>query len=49
MDDDNIHDLSSMAPGGNYKAKVDLLGNHDPQGERTIRDPYYVIIIIYFT
>lgn len=41
MDDDNIHDLGAMAPG-QCKAKIDLLGNHDPEGERIIRDPYYV-------
>ncbi len=41
MDDDNIDDLKSMAPN-QCKAKVELLGSYDPEGERIIRDPYYV-------
>lgn len=41
MDDDNIDDLKSMAPN-QCKAKVELLGTYDPEGERIIRDPYYV-------
>lgn len=40
MDDKNMEDLNSMKPDG-AKAKVLLLGEFDPQGERNIRDPYY--------
>lgn len=40
MDDDNIDDLNSMKPKDG-KAKILLLGDFDPQGERIIRDPYY--------
>lgn len=32
-----------MAPK-NHKAKILLLGDFDPEGERIIKDPYYVII-----
>lgn len=42
MDDDNISDLNSKAPKGS-SAKILLLGDFDPEGERIIRDPYYVI------
>lgn len=41
MDDENISDLKDLAPR-DAKAKVLLLGEYDPQGERIIRDPYYV-------
>lgn len=41
MDDDNISDLNSKSPKGS-SAKVLLLGDFDPEGERIIRDPYYV-------
>jgi low molecular weight phosphotyrosine protein phosphatase len=41
MDDDNMDDLNSLAPSGS-KAKLELLGTYDPEGERIIRDPYYV-------
>lgn len=42
MDEDNISDLERIKPGGS-KAAILLLGDFDPQGERIIRDPYYVI------
>lgn len=41
MDDENIGDLNDLAPK-NSKAKILLLGDFDPNGERIIRDPYYV-------
>ncbi|CRK88832.1 CLUMA_CG002540, isoform B [Clunio marinus] len=40
MDDENIDDLNGMKPKDS-KAKVLLLGDFDPEGERIIRDPYY--------
>ncbi|CAH2102118.1 unnamed protein product [Euphydryas editha] len=40
MDEKNISDLRSMAPE-NCKAKIYLLGEFDPEGERIIRDPYF--------
>lgn len=40
MDEDNMDDLKSMVPT-NSKAKIELLGTYDPQGELIIRDPYY--------
>ena len=46
MDDDNMHDLGSLS-SGQSKAKVELLGDYDPEGERIIRDPYYVSIILF--
>lgn len=36
-----MSDLTSMAPD-QCKAKIELLGTYDPQGERIIQDPYYV-------
>lgn len=42
MDDENISDLNGRAPRGS-SAKILLLGSFDPEGERIIRDPYYVI------
>lgn len=41
MDDENISDLKELAPRDG-KAKILLLGDYDPQGDRIIRDPYYV-------
>lgn len=41
MDNENISDLEERAPKG-AKAKILLLGDSDPEGERIIRDPYYV-------
>lgn len=40
MDDDNMDDLKQMTPS-DAKAKVLLLIKFDPQGDKTIRDPYY--------
>lgn len=40
MDDDNMDDLKHHQPK-NATAKLLLLGEFDPQGERIIRDPYY--------
>lgn len=41
MDESNISDLKGEKPKeGN--AKILLLGDFDPQGDRIIRDPYYV-------
>lgn len=40
MDENNITDLKGQAPNGS-KAKILMLGDFDPQGERIIRDPYY--------
>lgn len=42
MDEENISDLQSQASQGS-KTTILLLGDFDPQGERIIRDPYYVI------
>lgn len=41
MDEDNIEELERKKPKGS-KAKVELLGKYDPQGDVIIRDPYYV-------
>ena len=46
MDDDNMDDLNSLAPSGS-KAKLELLGTYDPEGERIIRDPYYVSLTLF--
>lgn len=40
MDDDNMEDLNRSKPK-DATAKLLLLGEFDPQCERTIRDPYY--------
>lgn len=40
MDEDNIISLKRMAPKS-CKAKIELFGDRDPEGERIIRDPYY--------
>nr|XP_018902598.1 PREDICTED: low molecular weight phosphotyrosine protein phosphatase-like [Bemisia tabaci]XP_018902606.1 PREDICTED: low molecular weight phosphotyrosine protein phosphatase-like [Bemisia tabaci]XP_018902617.1 PREDICTED: low molecular weight phosphotyrosine protein phosphatase-like [Bemisia tabaci]XP_018902623.1 PREDICTED: low molecular weight phosphotyrosine protein phosphatase-like [Bemisia tabaci] len=40
MDEQNISDLKRSAPA-NSPAKIELLGDYDPQGEKIIRDPYY--------
>jgi len=40
MDKSNLADLQDMQPKGS-KAIIKLFGEYDPQGERTIRDPYY--------
>lgn len=36
-----MKDLNKRAPRGS-KAKLLLFGDFDPQGDRIIRDPYYV-------
>lgn len=41
MDDENISDLRQIAEKTD-KAKILLLGDFDPNGERIIRDPYCV-------
>lgn len=41
MDEDNISDLKERQ-ADTCKAKILLLGDYDPQGERIIRDPYCV-------
>lgn len=41
MDNENISDLKERAPSDSI-AKILLLGDFDPNGERIIRDPYYV-------
>lgn len=40
MDYENMSDLEDMKPSDG-KAKLLLLGDFDPQGEKIIRDPYY--------
>ncbi|KAF7990083.1 hypothetical protein HCN44_009026 [Aphidius gifuensis] len=40
MDEDNIEELNQMKPAG-CRAKIELLGSYDPNGEIIIRDPYY--------
>lgn len=42
MDEDNISDLNSRSPKGS-SAKILLLGDFDPEGDKIIRDPYYVM------
>ncbi len=41
MDDENISDLNSKR-AKDSTAKILLLGDFDPEGEKIIRDPYYV-------
>lgn len=41
MDDDNIVKLNELKPD-DFHAKILLLGEFDPDGERIIRDPYCV-------
>ncbi|KAI8818387.1 protein-tyrosine phosphatase [Fimicolochytrium jonesii] len=40
MDESNLRDLQRIQPKGS-KAKVQLFGDFDPEGDRIIRDPYY--------
>jgi low molecular weight phosphotyrosine protein phosphatase len=40
MDQSNYDNIMNKNPG-NGKAKVKLLGEFDPNGERIIEDPYY--------
>lgn len=41
MDEANMKDLNKKAPK-DCKAKLLMFGDFDPQGDRIIRDPYYV-------
>jgi low molecular weight phosphotyrosine protein phosphatase len=41
MDDSNMDDIKDMAPK-DFKGKIELLGDYDPEGKKIIRDPYYV-------
>lgn len=41
MDNENIRELNARKPF-DATAKILLLGDFDPNGERIIRDPYYV-------
>lgn len=41
MDESNIEDLNDIKPN-DATARIFLLGDFDPQGERIIRDPYCV-------
>lgn len=41
MDEDNISGLKTKSKS-NSTAKILLLGDFDPEGDRIIRDPYYV-------
>ncbi|KRT82851.1 hypothetical protein AMK59_3964 [Oryctes borbonicus] len=45
MDENNISNLKRDAPE-DAKGKIMLLGDLDPEGDRIIRDPYYVSVII---
>jgi len=40
MDEENIRGLNRLKPNGS-KAKVQLLGEYDPQKQLIIEDPYY--------
>ncbi|KAF2881891.1 hypothetical protein ILUMI_24272, partial [Ignelater luminosus] len=40
MDENNISNLKEVAPRDS-KAKIFLLGDFDPEGDRIIRDPYF--------
>lgn len=44
MDNSNILDLKERAPK-NATAKILLLGDFDPKGDKIIRDPYYVSVL----
>lgn len=44
MDEENMTELARRAPKDG-KAKLLMLGEFDPQGERIIRDPYFVSIL----
>lgn len=43
MDNENMKDLKRKAPK-NCKAKLLLFGDFDAEGDKIIRDPYYVSI-----
>lgn len=40
MDEDNMQELESLKPSDGT-ARLLMLGEFDPEGERIIRDPYY--------
>lgn len=40
-DYDNMQELEDMKPKVGGKAKLLLLGDFDPEGDKVIRDPYY--------
>ena len=40
MDHQNIKDIKEEAPVGS-KAKIEMLGDYDPEDKSIIRDPYY--------
>lgn len=46
MDNNNISNLKGQQPRGS-KAKILLLGDFDPEGDKIIRDPYYVRKLLY--
>lgn len=41
MDEENIDDLNGLRPKDGT-SKILMLGDFDPEGDRIIRDPYYV-------
>lgn len=41
LDYENMQDLEDRKPKDGGKAKLLLLGDFDPEGEKIIRDPYY--------
>lgn len=47
MDDENISDLKGLAPK-DATAKILLLGDYDPENDRIIRDPYYVLFKLHY-
>lgn len=45
MDEENMRDLKRKAPKGST-AQLLLFGDYDPEGDKIIRDPYYVCIYL---
>ena len=41
MDEGNLSDLKQMAPRGQFKAHIKMLGTFDSEGPDIIEDPYY--------
>ncbi|KAL5007860.1 hypothetical protein ScPMuIL_016666 [Solemya velum] len=41
MDNANLEGLEELKPGKEYKAKIQLLGEYDPEKELIIVDPYF--------
>lgn len=41
MDESNLADLKHMAPQGQFKAVINMLGTFDSEGPDIIQDPYY--------